>query len=195
LPAIALLGAVYGVACNLGIMMEGAQSAIVLGQGDKATAVAVTIARALSFTPLKVMSVLSTGVFAMDGLGFVAPAGIVAPNWIAAAAAGAVVMSGEALSLGLVARLLDRFPGFLKAADNIRTALTRLLELATLVGGMLAANQIAPGLGLFVVAGLYFLNESAGSPIVRAAVGPAAFIALGIVLNILTILHLYPPAL
>ena len=141
------------------------------------------------------MSVLSTGVFAMDGLGFVAPAGIVAPNWVAAAAAGAVVMSGEALSLGLVARLLDRFSGFLKAADNIRTALTRLLELATLVGGMLAANQIAPGLGLFVVAGLYFLNGSAGFPIVRAAVGPAAFIALGIVLNILTLLHLYPPAL
>ncbi|MCL4395822.1 MAG: YhfT family protein, partial [Chloroflexi bacterium] len=151
LPAIALLGAVYGIACNLGIMMEGAQSAIVLGQGDRVTAVAVTLARAFSFAPLKVMSALSTGVFAMDGLGFVASAGLVAPNWVAAAFAGACVMSGEALCLGLAARLLDRFPGFLKAADNIRTAMTRLLELATLVGGMMAANRIAPGMGLLVV--------------------------------------------
>ena len=41
------------------------------------------------------------------------------------------------------------------AGDNIRNAMTALLEVALLVGGMNAANAIAPGLGFFVVAGLF----------------------------------------
>ena len=37
--------------------------------------------------------------------------------------------------------------------------MSKLLEVALLVGGMMAANAMAPGFGFFVVAGLYILNQ------------------------------------
>lgn len=195
LPFIALMGAVYGIACNLAIMMEGPQSITALAEGDVATATNFTVARAVSFIPLKGMTSLATGVFATDGFGFVATAGLISPSPIIALFAGAIVMSLEALSLVVVARFLDRFPGMRRAADNIRTAMTKLLEVATLVGGMMAANSMAPGLGFFAVAGLYLLNETAGTPVVRMAIGPVAAILVGIIINILALLGMYvPPA-
>ena len=174
-------------------MMEGPQSLIALAQGDKAAAVNFTIARALSFIPLKTMSALATGVFCMDGFGFVPTAGLLSPNAVVAAIAGAIVMCLEALSLVTVARFLDRFPGMLRTADNIRTGMTKVLEVATLVGGMMAAHRMAPALGIFVVVGLYLLNETAGTPIVRVAIGPVAIILLGIIVNVLVLFHLYVP--
>jgi|DewCreStandDraft_5_1066085.scaffolds.fasta_scaffold17396_1 hypothetical protein len=193
LPIIAVMGAVYGLACHLAIMMEGPQSITALASGDRTAATGITVARALSFIPLKGMTSLATGVFATDGFGFVATAGLLSPNPIVAVIAGAIVMSLEALSLVVVARFLDRFPGIRRAADNIRTAMTQLLEVATLVGGMMAANAMAPGLGFFAVAGIYLLNETAGTPIVRMAVGPVGAILVGIVINILALLGLFTP--
>jgi hypothetical protein len=194
LPVIALLGAVYGLACNQAILMEGPQSSAALAQGERAAAVGFTAARALSFTPLKAMSALVTGVFVMDGFGFVAMVGVASPSAVVAAVSGAIVMSIEALSLTFVVRFLDRFPGLLKSADSARWAMTKLLEVGALVGGMVAANSIAPGLGFVAVAGLYLLNESAGTPVVRAAVGPVGVILVGIVVNLLVLLRLVPPA-
>ncbi len=193
LPAIGVLGAVYGLACHWLIMMEGPQASIALTQGDRVSAIGISLARALCFLPLRTMSALSTGVLPLDGLGFVPATGLLAPNALVAVVSGALVMTAEAASLVLAARFLDRFPGLLQAADSIRTSMTRLLELATLVGGMMAANAMAPGVGLFAVAAVYLLNETAGSPMVRAAVGPAAVIVLGIVLNALVLLGLYVP--
>lgn len=194
LPVIALLGAVYGLACNQAILMEGPQSSAALALGDRAAAVGFTAARALAFTPLKAMSALVTGVFVMDGFGFVALAGLASPSAVVAAISGAIVMSIEASSLTFVARSLDRFPGFLKSADSARWAMTKLLEVGALVGGMMAANSMAPGLGFVVVAGFYLLNESAGTPVVRAAVGPVGVILVGLGANLLALLRLVPPA-
>jgi hypothetical protein len=194
LPAIAVLGAAYGLACNQAILIEGPQSAAALALEDNAGAVSFTIARALSFTPLKAMSALATGVFAMDGFGFVASAGLVSPNAVVAAVSGAIVMSMEALSLAFIARLLGRFPAMLKTADSARWAMTKLLEIAALVGGMMAANSMAPGLGFLAVAGLYLLNEAAGAPVVRAAIGPVGVILVGIVVNVAALLGLALPA-
>jgi hypothetical protein len=72
--------------------------------------------------------------------------------------------------------------------------MTKLLEVGALVGGMIAANSMAPGLGFVTVAGFYLLNESAGTPIVRAAVGPVGVILVGIVANLLAALGLVTPA-
>lgn len=194
LPWIALTGAIYGAACHLSIMMEGPQSITSLAAGDVPAAINFTIARAISFIPLKAMTSLATGVFAMDGFGFVATIGLISPNVYVAIIGGAIVMSLEALSLVVIARFLDRFPGMNKAADNIRTGMTKLLEVATLVGSMMAANSMAPGgFGFFAVAGIYLLNEVAGTPIVRMAVGPVAAIAVGIVVNLLALVGLYTP--
>jgi len=193
LPWIAVTGALYGIACNLAIMMEGPQSLTALAQGDRASAINITIARALAFIPLKAMTSLATGVFVTDGFGFVATAGLVVGNVVLAAIAGAIVMSIEALSLVVVGQFLDRFPGMQRAADNIRTAMTRLLEIATLVGSMMAANTFAPGLGFFGVAGIYLLNEAAGTPVVRMAIGPIGAIIVGVLVNVLAVFGLYKP--
>jgi hypothetical protein len=194
LPVIALLGAVYGLGCNQAILMEGPQSSAALAQGDRAAAVGFAAARALAFTPLKAMSVLVTGVFVMDGFGFVALAGLASPSAVVAAISGAAVMCLETLSLAFVARSMDRFPGLLKSADSARWAMTKLLEVGALVGGMMAANSMAPGLGFVTVAGFYLLNEAAGTPLVRAAVGPVGVILVGIVVNLLAVLGLVTPA-
>ena len=194
LPYIALMGAVYGVACNLALMMEGPQSITALAAGDRAAATSITIARAISFIPLKAMTSLTSGVFAMDGFGFVATVGLLSPNWIVAAIAGAATMSLEAYSLVFIGKLLDKFPGVRNAADNIRTSMTKLLEVATLVGSMIAANAMAPGLGFLVVAGAYVLNEITGTRIVRMAIGPIAAIFTGILINVLAVVGLYTPA-
>jgi len=99
-------------------------------------------------------------------------------------------MPVEAISLVWIAGFFSRYPCYLKVVNNIRTAMTKLLEVASLVGGMVAANRMAPGLGFFAVAGLYLLNETAGSPVVRTAVGPVAVILVGITLNVLAFLHM-----
>jgi hypothetical protein len=192
LPFIALMGAIYGLACNLHIMMEGPQSLVALGKNDVSGALGITIARALSFIPLKGTTALATGVFVTDGFGFTATAGLLAPSPILAFILGAIVMSVEALSLTLVGSLLDRFPGVRKAADNIRTAMTRVLEVALLIGGGIACDAIMPGLGFLVMAGAYVLNEAAGVPITRMAVGPVTAIAAGLLANLLVIMGLLP---
>src|SRR5690625_6594871 len=79
--------------------------------------------------------------------------------------------------LSSIARFLDKYPGIRNSGENIRTAMTKLLEVALLIGGANASNMIAPGFGFFFIAGFYLLNEAAGRPIVRMAVGPVGAIA------------------
>jgi hypothetical protein len=189
LPWIAVLGALYALASNLGVIMEGPQSLLAWSQGDRIAAINYTVVRALSFLPLRTMSILSTSVFTFEGLGFTLAAGLASPNVFVAAIAGAAIMSSEALSLAAVAKFFNRYPCMLKAANSLRTAMTKLLEVASLVGGMIAANAISPGFGFFAVAGLYLLNEAAGTPVMRAAIGPVSIIIIGIILNLLAFLH------
>jgi hypothetical protein len=188
LPYIAVLGAVYGLATHMGVIMEGPQSLLALARGDRMAAVGYTFVRALSYIPLRTMSILSTGVFTMEGLGFAPTAGLLSPSPFVAAALGAAVMTGETLSLVTVARVLGRYPCMLRAANSIRTAMTRLLDLASLIGGMVAANALIPGFGFFAVAGVYCLNEVAGAPIIRAAIGPICIVAVALLANLLRVL-------
>lgn len=193
IPYIAIMGALYGVGCNINLLMEGPQSLLSLSKGLRADAINITIARALSFIPLKGITSLATGTFVTDGFGFVATAGLIAPNAIVAAILGAIVISLEASSLILMANIFDKFPGIRKAADNMRSAMTKLLEIALIVGSMIAANKMAPGIGYFVVAGLYLLNETAKKPMVKIAVGPVGAIIVGILVNIFAVIGLYMP--
>ena len=188
---IALMGAVYGVACNIGLLMEGPTSLSQLAEGDKANAVATTIARALSFIPLKGLTSLTTGTFVTDGFGFTATVGLLAPNAIVAAILGAIVMSVEALSLVLIAKLFDNFPGFKKSADSMRDAMSSLLEVALLAGSMIAAGSMAGSLGYFVVAAFYCVNKLLKKPITSLAVGPIATIIVALLANILAVVGLF----
>lgn len=188
---IAIMGAIYGLACNMHLLMEGPQSLVALKDGNVSSAVSISFARALSFIPLKALTSLTTGTFVTDGFGFTATAGLLAPNGVLAAVFGAVVMSLEALSLAVVAKLFDKVPSIKKSADSIRVAMTRLLEVAILVGSMSAAEGMAPGFGFLVVGGFFVMNEYFKKPIVRMAVGPIAVIAVGVLVNVLAVAGLY----
>ena len=69
--------------------------------------------------------------------------------------------------------------------------MSKVLEVALLIGGMMAAQAMAPGFGLFVVIGLYVLNKTSKKPIVDMAVGPVGAIAVGILINILYLVGLF----
>jgi len=188
---IAVMGAIYGLACNIGLLMEGPTSLTQLAEGDKANAVATTVARAMSFIPLKGLTSLTTGTFVTDGFGFTATVGLLAPNPFLATILGAAVMSLEALSLLLIAKLFDRFPGVKKSADSMRESMTKLLEVALLAGSMVAAGNMAGGMGYFIVAALYGMNEYLKKPITRLAVGPIATIVVALIANLLSFIGLF----
>ena len=107
--------------------------------------------------------------------------------------AGGACILAEVFLLDVLARAMDKFPGMRACADNIRTAMTKILEVALFVGGMLAANNIAPEFGFLVVTGLYILNQTAKKPLVSMAVGPIGAIIVGLLVNILYALELYFP--
>ncbi|WP_306465053.1 YhfT family protein, partial [Virgibacillus salexigens] len=93
---------------------------------------------------------------------------------------GAIVIFLEVMLLSSIAKFLDKYPGVRNSGENIRSGVTKLLEVALLIGGANAANMIAPGFGFFFIAGFYLLNVVAGRPIVRMAVGPVGAIAVGV---------------
>jgi len=184
---IGIMGALYGMGVHMNLLAEGPQSLLAMSKGLKTEAIGITISRALSFIPLKGTTSLASGTFVTDGFGFVATAGLLAPNTIVAAILGALVIVLEASSLVVFAKIFDRYPGIRNAADNIRDAMTKLLEVAIIVGSMMAANKMAPGMGYLVVAGLYLLNETAKRPLVRMAVGPIGAIIVGMIVNLIAI--------
>jgi hypothetical protein len=190
LPWVAVLGAVYAISASLGQIMEGPQTLLALSAGNRLAAVDYSVARALSFLPMRVLSMLATGVYTMEGLGFAPVAGLAISNVWLAAAAGAAIMSAEALGMVGAAKFLCRFPSLLKLANSLRTAMTKLMELASLVGGLIAANSLAPGYGLAAAAGLYALNEAAGTPVIRVAVGPLVILLVGLSINLLAAINL-----
>ncbi|MGM0920819.1 MAG: YhfT family protein [Bacillota bacterium] len=165
-----------------------------LSEGKIAEGGIASLAKAIGFVPLIASTAIATGVYGPVGFTFVFGAGIFSPNPFIAAILGAVIILVEVMILTQLAKVLDRYPGIRASGENIRTAMTRVLEVALLIGGANAANAIVPGLGFFAIAGIYLLNEAAGRPIVRMAVGPVGAIAVGIIGNILVLLGLYIPS-
>ncbi|MDX8291456.1 YhfT family protein [Metabacillus indicus] len=164
-----------------------------LAEGKIAEGGIASLAKAIGFVPLIASTAIATGVYGPAGFTFVFGAGIFSPNPFIAAVLGALIIFIEVMILTQLAKVLDRYPGIRASGENIRTAMTRVLEVALLIGGANAANVIVPGLGFFAIAGIYLLNEAAGRPIVRMAVGPIGAIAVGIIGNILVLLGLYAP--
>lgn len=193
---LAVMGALVAAATNMGLVAGDPISLSLLAKGSRMDAMIAALARGIGFVPLVATTAIATGVYGPVGMTFVFALGLLSPNPIVAAIAGAAVVSGEVLLLDVIAKGLDRFPGVRQSGEYIRTAMSKVLEIALLVGGMMAGNAMAPGLGYFLVAGMVVLNEIAGLPINRLAVGPVAAIATGILVNLLKIIGLFslPPA-
>jgi hypothetical protein len=186
-------GGLIAAATNLLLIAGDPISLNLLSDGKISEGGIASLAKAFGFVPLIASTAIATGVYGPVGFTFVFAAGIFSPNPFVAAILGAVIILIEILLLTKLATILDRYPGVRASGENIRTAMTRVLEVALLVGGANAANAIVPGFGFFAIAGFYLLNEVAGRPIVRMAVGPVGAIAVGIIGNILVWLGLYTP--
>lgn len=192
IPFLAAMGGLVACATSMSIIAGDPISLSLLANGDNISGGMTALARAIGFIPLVATTAITTGVYGPVGMTFVFVVGLFIRQPIVALIVGAVVITVEVLLLSMIAKFLDKFPGIRKSGDNIRTAMNKVLEIALLIGGMMAAQQIAPGLGLFVVIGFYLLNKYAKKPIVDIAVGPVGAIATGILVNILHLIGLFP---
>ena len=191
LPILAIMGGLISAATSLCLLAGDPISLNLLAEGKNVEAAMTAFARGIGFIPLVATTAISTGVYAPAGMTFVFVVGLLISNPLIAVIAGAAVMAIEILLLDVLAKLMDKFPGVRKCGDNIRTAMSKVLEVALLVGGMMAAQAMAPGFGLFMVVGLYVLNKTSKKPIVDMAVGPVGAIGVGILINILYLIGLY----
>ncbi len=183
-----IIGGLIAAATNLWIMAGDPISLNLLAEGKATDAGIAAAARALGFIPLVASTAIATGVYSPVGFTLIFVVGFFSPNVWVALIGGVIIIFIEVMLLSSIARFLDKYPGVRNSGENIRSAMTKLLEVALLIGGANAANAIAPGFGFFFIAGFYLLNEAAGRPIVRIAVGPVGAIAVGIIANILVVL-------
>ena len=195
---LSIMGGLIAAACSLRLIAPDPISLKLLaenGDGKTFEAGIVALARAIGFIPLVATTAITTGVYGPAGMTLVFVIGIFIKNPIIAFVLGAAVLGLEILLLELIAKLLDRFPGVKACGDQIRTAITKVLEVSLLVGGMIAANEMAGGngLGFLFVGGFYLLNKTAKKPLVDMAVGPIATILFGILLNVLYLFGLFAP--
>jgi hypothetical protein len=191
IPYLMVMGGLVAAATASGLMAGDPISLNLMKEGQLMDAGFAALARGIGFIPLVASTAIATGVYGPVGMTFVFAIGLFVHNPLLAGLLGAVTIGLEVLLLGQIAHFLDKFPGIRKSGDNIRMAMSQLLEVALLVGGMNAANAIAPGIGFFVVVGLYILNDIAGKPVVRMAVGPIAAILVGVLVNVLAVVGLF----
>ena len=196
---LAIAGGLVAAATALCIVAEGPASLTLTAQGNYGEAAIVALGRCLGFIPLVMTTAIISGVYSPCGTKAVHIPAILLINMGLMGAAGnfvigALIMVVEVLLLGFIAKGMDKFPGMKDLGDNTRTAMSKILDIALLVGGMMAANEIAPTLGYVWVIGLHFLNQSAKKPIPAMAIGPVGAITLGILVNLLHLIGLFPIA-
>jgi len=191
---LSLTGGLVAAATSLVIIAGDPISLNLMSEGKFGEAALAAFARGIGFIPLVFSTAIVTGVYSPSGTTFVFVIGILLQGHpVFAFIAGAVVMFIEIMLLNGAAKGLDRFPGVREMGEHIRTSMNRVLEIALLIGGALASEQIAPGIGYFWLIGVYLLNQTSKKPLVNMAVGPVAAIALGIIVNILYVLGLWAP--
>jgi hypothetical protein len=191
IPILMVMGGLVSAGTSLAIMAGDPISLNLLAEGKSGEAAMTAFARAIGFIPLITTTAITTGVYAPAGMTFVFAVGLAIKNPIVAFIAGAITMGLEILLLNMIAKGLDKFPGVKRCGDNIRTAMSSVLEIALLLGGMMAAQQMAPGFGLFVVIGLFCLNKCSKKPLVAMAVGPVGAILVGLLINLLYLAKLF----
>ena len=183
MPVLALMGGLIAAGTSMSIMA-----------GDRVNAGLTALARAIGFIPLVATTAITTGVYAPAGMTFVFVIGLLIPNPFIALIAGAACICVEILLLNVIAKGLDKFPGIKRCGDNIRTAMSYVIDIALLIGGILAAQAIMPTTGLFIIVAFWCINKCSKKPLVSMAVGPLGAILVGLIANVLFLLSLYTPA-
>jgi hypothetical protein len=196
---LAISGGIVAVATTLLLVAEGPASLTLTAEGKYNEAAIIALGRCLGFIPLVMTTAIISGVYSPAGTKAVHVPAILFINLgiiglVGSFFVGALIMAIEVLLLGFIAKGLDRFPGMKELGDNTRTAMSKILDISLLVGGMLAANAIAPTIGYIWVIGLHFLNQNSRKPVSSMAIGPIGAISIGILVNILHLIGLFPVA-
>lgn len=194
---LAVAGGIVALATTLCIIAEGPASLNLTAQGNYGEAAIIAAGRCLGFIPLVMTTAIVSGVYSPAGTKAIHVPAILFINMgimgmVGSFVVGCLIMVVEVLLLGFIAKGLDKFPGMKEMGDNTRTAMSKVLDLALLLGGCLAANAIAPTLGYIWIFGLYFLNQSAKKPVPTMSIGPIGAILLGVLVNILHVIGLFP---
>ena len=187
----AIMGALIAAATSMGIVAGDPASLALVADSQWSNATVVALARAIGFVPLVFTTGIVTGVYAPAGCTFVFVIGLAFHgNPLLAAVLGAVVMVCELALINVFAKGMDKFPGMKDMGEHIRTSMNKVLEVALLVGGVVAAEAMAAqfngitGSGALFVVACILLNRISKKPIVEMAVGPVACIVYGVLLNV-----------
>ena len=193
----AIMGALIAAATSMGIVAGDPASLALVADSQWSNATVVALARAIGFVPLVFTTGIVTGVYAPAGCTFVFVIGLAFHgNPLLAAVLGAVVMVCELALINVFAKGMDKFPGMKDMGEHIRTSMNKVLEVALLVGGIVAAEAMAAqfngitGSGALFVVACILLNRISKKPIVEMAVGPVACIVYGVLLNVLLVCNL-----
>lgn len=193
----AIMGALIAAATSMGIVAGDPASLALVADSQWSNATVVALARAIGFVPLVFTTGIVTGVYAPAGCTFVFVIGLAFHgNPLLAAVLGAVVMVCELALINVFAKGMDKFPGMKDMGEHIRTSMNKVLEVALLVGGVVAAEAMAAqfngitGSGALFVVACILLNRISKKPIVEMAVGPVACIVYGVLLNVLLVCKL-----
>lgn len=206
LPYIAIVGGLIAAVASMKIFAGSEVSIFTLEKAYKVgldpsesqslinQAALAEFMRGLGFVPMIATTALATGVYAVAGFTFVFAVGYLISNPLIAFVVGAAVISLEVLLLRSIGKWLGRYPSVRNASDNIRNAMSMLMEMALLVGSIFAAIKMAGYTGFTITAAIYFFNEALGRPVQRMAAPVVAVLIAGIVLNILYFCGLFVPA-
>lgn len=161
-----------------------------VGSGDMSTFYLGMIGVIIAFIPLIVSTALATGVYQAVGLTTVMLVGAMAPTWWLAIILGFAAEFIELQLLGLLGKVLSKFPELSKCGDHIRNGMIACISIALTAGAFLAANAIWGSVGIMFVGAVYVINDAIGQKIPRSAVGPIGAVLVGIVYNVMILLGL-----
>ena len=194
---LAIMGGLIAAGTSVSIIAGDPASLALLAEGEFTNAALTALARAIGFIPLVFTTAIVTGVYGTAGCTFVFVVGLLLHgNPILAFVVGVLVMVVEILLINLFAKGMDKFPGVKDMGEYVRTSMNKVLEVALLAGGIVAAETMSAaasgytGIGALFVIGAFLLNKKAKKPIVDLAVGPVACIIFGILLNVLLLIRL-----
>ena len=197
---LAAIGGLIAMGTSLEMLAGDPASLALLAEHEYTNAALTAAARAIGFIPLVFTTAIVTGVYGAAGCTFVFVVGLLLHGHpFIALVAGAAVMIVEVLLIDLFAKLMDRFPGVKDMGEYVRTSMNKVLEIALLAGGVVAAEAMAgaacgySGIGALFVIGTFLLNRKSKKPIVDLAIGPVACIIFGILLNLLLVIRLVLP--
>ena len=193
---LAVMGGLIACGTSLIIIAGDPISLALTGKGQFTEAALAAFARAIGFIPLVFTTAIVTGVYAPAGCTFVFVVGLIFHGKpLIALVVGAAIMIIELLLINVFAKAMDRFPGVKEMGEHIRTSMNKVLELALLAGGIVAAESMSAlfglsGVGAMFVIACVLLNRMSSKPIVELAIGPVACIAYGVLLNVLAVVHI-----